>query len=443
LAVGELSKQSYSSIAQCIAVLVASNESGRASTVANFVSEVKKGKTDNQKLLALYCIAEIGTRTDISGVDGLKGNILASFDSSSEDIKSAASVAFGCVACCNMAKFLPEILAEVNAHPKRKYLLLGSLREVIVRLSGTKEGKEIITPHFEKLLQLLFEHTSHEEEVTRNIVSECLGKMALIDPLPVIVSLKERTENPNPLARACVTSAIKFMIFEKTLPVDKVLTKNIAPFLALLSDSNIQVRKSVILSLNYCVHHKPGVVRDSLSKFLPAIYDQARIKPELIREVELGPFKHKEDDGLETRQATFECMYTLLDTCLTRLDIQEFISKMVSGLTDEYDIQTLNHLILIRLAKKAGSALLGGLELLIDPLKACVTSVAKDVNVPQQVERNNELIRSALRAIAVVNQIPDIAETSPKFQDFMKTVVQQGELGKQYTEIIKAASERT
>jgi len=442
---GELSKQSYNSIAQCIAVLVAANEAGRVATVTKFVSEVKSAKTDNQKLLALYCIAEIGTRTDISGIEGVKSTVLASFESPSEEIKSAGSVAFGCIACCNMAKFLPEILAEVKEHPKRKYLLLGSLREVIVRLSGTKEGKDILTPHFEQLLGLLFEHTSHEEEGTRNVVSECLGKLALVNPEPVILALRERTKDANPLTRACVTAAIKFTIFEKALPVDKVLAKkeNITAFLDLLSDPEINVRKSVMVSLNYCAHHKASIIRDVLPKYLPQIYDQSRIKPELIREVELGPFKHKEDGGLETRQATFECMYTLLETCLTRIELQEFISKMVSGLGDEYDIQMLNHLMLIRLAKKAGSALLGSLELLIDPLKACVTSVAKDANVPQLVERNNELIKSALRAIAVVNAIPDLAETTPKFQDFMKTVVQAGDLGKTYGEIIKAASERS
>jgi len=265
----------------------------------------------------------------------------------------------------------------------------------------------------------------------------------LINPEPVILALKKRTGDESPLTRACVVAAIKSTVIDKPLPVDRILSDHIRGFLDGLNDKEIQVRKSVMLSLNYCAHHKPAVVRDVLASYLPLIYDQSKIKPELIRVVELGPFKHTEDGGLETRQATFECMYTLLETCRNRIELQEFISTMVSGLTDDFDIQMLNHLILIRLAKKAGGALLGGLEMLIDPLKACITSVAKDVNVPQMVERNNELIRSGLRAIFAVNQIPDLAETTPKFVDFMKTVVQAGELGKQYAEIVKAAAERS
>ena len=38
-------------------------------------------------------------------------------------------------------------------------------------------------------------------------------------------------------------------------------------------------------------------------------------------------------------QAAFECMYTLLDTCLDRLDIFEFLSHVEDGLKDHYDIK--------------------------------------------------------------------------------------------------------
>ena len=40
------------------------------------------------------------------------------------------------------------------------------------------------------MLKLLFEHADHTEEGTRNIVSECLGKMALIQPETVVAQLK-------------------------------------------------------------------------------------------------------------------------------------------------------------------------------------------------------------------------------------------------------------
>lgn len=56
----------------------------------------------------------------------------------------------------------------------------------------------------------------------------------------------------------------------------------------------------------------------------------------MIREVDLGPFKHKVDDGLEIRKAAFECMYTLMDSCLDRLDSSAFIVSIGEGLKDQY-----------------------------------------------------------------------------------------------------------
>ena len=60
---------------------------------------------------------------------------------------------------------------------------------------------------------------------------------------------------------------------------------------------------------------------------------------ELIEEVEMGPFKQIKDGGLDTRKVAFECMYTLLDNSLDRLDIFEFLQHVEDGLKDHYDIK--------------------------------------------------------------------------------------------------------
>ena len=58
-----------------------------------------------------------------------------------------------------------------------------------------------------------------------------------------------------------------------------------------------------------------------------------------VRQVEMGPFKHTVDDGLDVRKAAFECMYTLLDSCLDRLDLLIFLDHVEEGLKDHYDIR--------------------------------------------------------------------------------------------------------
>lgn len=50
------------------------------------------------------------------------------------------------------------------------------------------------------------------------------------------------------------------------------------------------------------------------------------------REVDLGPFKHKIDDGLELRKAAFECMDVLLERCRDCIDMPAFITHLEKGL---------------------------------------------------------------------------------------------------------------
>lgn len=57
-------------------------------------------------------------------------------------------------------------------------------------------------------------------------------------------------------------------------------------------------------------------------------------------------------------QAAFECMYTLLDSCLDRLDIFQFLNHVEDGLRDHYDIKMLTYLMLVRLASLCPSAVL-------------------------------------------------------------------------------------
>lgn len=82
------------------------------------------------------------------------------------------------------------------------------------------------------------------------------------------------------------------------------------------------------------------------------------VQKELIREVEMGPFKHTVDDGLDIRKAAFECMYTLLEQGLDRVDINQFLEHVQAGLRDHYDIKMLTYLMTARLALLCPNAVL-------------------------------------------------------------------------------------
>lgn len=280
----------------------------------------------------------------------LPESILAYFGASSEDVKGAASHALGAVAVGNLNHYLPLILREIDAQPKRQYLLLHSLKELISSLSTTRTGLDQLLPSVPQIWLQLFKYCECSEEGSRNVVAECLGKLVLVLPEELLPQLQTALQNPSPLMRTAAVTAIKFTISDQPQPIDFLLKQCIRQFLLALKDDEPAVRRVALVAFNSAVHNKPALVRDLLPELLPLLYEETKPKRELIREVEMGPFKHTVDDGLDIRKAAFECMYTLLEQGLDRVDIMLFLEHVQIGLNDHYDIKMLTYLMTARLA---------------------------------------------------------------------------------------------
>ncbi|CAM9481770.1 unnamed protein product, partial [Ectocarpus sp. 8 AP-2014] len=138
-----LQKQAIGNIARCMAVLCAqTSDAARNKTVARLVEDMqgkdsKDGKEDNRKHLALLVIGELGRQSDLSRVKNLQGIILGRFEGGNEETKTAAAYSLGHVAVGNMAMYLPGILDAFEKSVKHQYLLLSSLKEVIVCHANT------------------------------------------------------------------------------------------------------------------------------------------------------------------------------------------------------------------------------------------------------------------------------------------------------------------
>eukprot|EP01132_Coremiostelium_polycephalum_P010275 gene10275-12603_t len=430
-------RQSYLSISQCIAIItVNTNPQERSQTIQSFLTNLTS-KDDSIVLLSLSCIGEIGRRIDLhDSCKDIHIAIYRTFDATNEEIKQVAALSLGDIAVCALDSYLPFILNEIKSQPKKQYLLLHSLIETIVKLSQTTIGIKAIIPFLDRILPLLFENCVNEEEGTRNIVAECLGKISMISPNELVPKLEERINSPSPLERSTIVTSIKFSILENKELVEQYLAPHIPKFLVLLNDNDLIVKRSALLTLNYIAHNKPTIIRNNLVEYLPILYSNSKIKPELIREVDLGPYKHKVDDGIEIRKTAFECMYTLLDTSIDKINIPAFIASLADGLKDtQYDIKMLCHLMIIRLATSNGSALLEGLTALIEPLRATLVFKVSETAVKQQVERNEECVRSALRAIAKVSRIPN-SDSVVKFEEFVRNTIKSSALAAQYNTIL-------
>lgn len=422
-----LHKQAFHSLAKCVAAITITQQSEALNIVDKFLKDIQYPRNDSQHIFALLVIGEIGKHIDLSSVAELKQIILQSFSPPSEEVKSAASYALGSIAVGNLQQYLPFVLEEIENQPKRQYLLLHSLKEIISCQSSSQIGILALQQFVPAIWNQLFLHCECAEEGTRNVVAECLGKLTLIDPESLLSRLQESLQSPSALMRTTVLTAVKFTISDQPQPIDSLLKQSIGQFLNALQDPDLNVRRVALVAFNSAAHNKPSLICDLLDSVLPQLYAETNIKKELIREVEMGPFKHTVDDGLDIRKAAFECMYTLLVSCLDRLDIFQFLNHLEHGLKDHYDIKMLTYLMVARLAHLAPTAVLQRLDKIVEPLKYTCTSKVKANSVKQEYEKQDELKRSAMRAISALLTIPD-ADKNPVLNDFVSQIKSTPEL---------------
>jgi len=271
----------------------------------------------------------------------------------------------------------------------------------------------------------------------RNVVSECLGRLAAVAPSTVVPELVKLLASPVAATRSTVISCLRFTITELgPAPLPGVLQSALLDFLRLLEDTDLKVRRGSLLTLNCLAHNKPGTIRELLPTLLPLLYGETAKRPELVHQVDLGPFKHTVDDGLDTRKAAFETMETLLAKCADRLEFASFLTHLLDGLRDDGDIKLLCHRMLIELSVHPAAApvVVTTLEAMCEPLRLTLTATLKENAVKQQQERHAELLRSAMRACRALEKMND-AETITKFNDLLTTTLRGPKLADRYAAI--------
>ncbi|KAG8864313.1 hypothetical protein FRB96_006134 [Tulasnella sp. 330] len=406
---------SPSNVSKCVSAVVRGYHDLAAGIIAEFAKSIKPRSKSTQQhvVLSLLALGEIGKTIDMANQQEIFSNSLALFSAESETIRAAAAFAAGNIAVGSLHTFLNHLVAQMQSDQEKRLLTLHALKEL-----ETVAGA---------LWVPLFAVSSSSEETVRNVAAGCLGQLTTANPTSYLPQLQERLADPSPSVRATVVAAVRYTFADNTQSYDELLSPLIIQFMSLVHDSDLAVRRSTLSTLNAAARNKPHLVRDHLSGLMPLLYKETFQKPELIRIVEMGPWKHRVDDGLEARKTAYETMYTILDTCLAKIDIHEFLSHVITGLRDEAnEIKVLCHMMLFRLSQVAPTAV----SLRLDDMAADLSvgmkgaPVGKDT-VKQDLERTAELQRSTLRAIAALSKI-SAAGSSSEFDKVVDSVSRPG-----------------
>ena len=431
---GEAAATAGRTAAVCVAAVCAGVGDAKhtASTASSLVAQLgDPASMSGKDLLALFCLGELGKAADLSAVAGIEAALLGALDVPGEELKSAASVALGGVATGGRAKFLPIILGHVsNESHKHQYSLFLSLREVI------RNGGVDRTADADRTLDILFANAGSEDEGVRNVVAECLGLLAVNDAGSLVPRLAEKVTGGDAKTRATAVLAVKYAVLSLGAGDDGALgvVAGVLPaFVGSIPcrDEDLDVRRAAVQTLSAAAHANPSLARPILPDALPAVFEQTAIDKSLVRIVDLGPFKHTVDDGLELRKAAFECCDTLLDACLPGEHesvagaASGYAEVLVTGLGDHYDVKMTSHALFAKLAARQGAhaVLLGRLKELVDPMAKTLTQKLKSDAVKQEIDRNEDLVRSCLRAVRACEVYLTGAANDPAFVEFIAKTV--------------------
>ena len=450
---GEAAATAGRTAAVCVAAVCAGVGDAKhtASTASSLVAQLGDPASISEKdLLALFCLGELGKAADLSAVAGIEAALLGALDVPGEELKSAASVALGGVATGGRAKFLPIILGHVsNESHKHQYSLFLSLREVI------RNGGVDRTADADRTLDILFANAGSEDEGVRNVVAECLGLLAVNDAESLVPRLAEKVSGGDAKTRATAVLAVKYAVLSLGASDDGALGVVAGVFPAFVGsipcrDEDLDVRRAAVQTLSAAAHANPTLARPILPDALPAVFEQTAIDKSLVRIVDLGPFKHTVDDGLELRKAAFECCDTLLDACLPGEHeivagaASGYAEVLVTGLGDHYDVKMTSHALFAKLAARQGAhaVFLGRLKELVDPMAKTLTQKLKSDAVKQEIDRNEDLIRSCLRAVHACEVYLTGAANDPAFVDFIAKTVNGEKTAAKYA-AVKAEAKAT
>lgn len=421
----ESSKHSVLNVARCVAAIcvATTNDGDRQAAFAKFIGDIKQqSETDKSAtVLSLYCLGEFGRHVSLSAHADVKDIVLQCFTGSPEEVKTAAAYALGSICVGNMIMYLETVIVKLE-QGENSYLLLSSLREVIVdHAASSSRG---FAQYVDRVLPVLRKLSEREEEGVRNMVAECLGKLAVTDGDKLMPIITELCASSVIGTRWTAVTSLKYALTTTSVAssssTSSALFANIAPFLAALEDEDLSVRRAALLVVNTAAHHHAVYLAPYVrERVFPVLLTTTEVK--LERVVDLGPFKHKVDDGLPLRKAAYACVDTLLDVLPQQVDIALLLPHLQRGLRDQDDIQLLSHQILIKICRVQPGSVVGALDVLLEPLDKTLNKKVKEDQVGPEVERVKDLIRSALRAVDAISGVRD-AEAHPKFAAMLENI---------------------
>jgi cullin-associated NEDD8-dissociated protein 1 len=410
------------------------DEKKRASYVATCV-KMAESPTPAQALAGVACLGDIGRFVKLSALGGvtvLEKNLARG----SEDLKAAAATALGRTASSDAgADVLKSLVTAVQAGGADLILRLRALRDCFVTISaaGANAAPAALQAVSNDLFVALVRHASSDNESVVEAVSECIGRLAHAAPT-VVGAVKDALPKLEEGPRAAVLSSVRFTMSHVATPqLDEAVRVNLPALLAYLNKSEgVRVRRAAVQLLTAAAYNRPSFIDNDTvrTQTFPQLLDATVVDKSLIEVIDLGPFKHTVDRGLDLRKQAFECLSVFADSVNRPRGILEStgrIDSVVTHLTSslkepetDFDCWASARNTLVKLARNptGAAAIAAKADDLATNLKAMVSLKIKE---GQEKDRVDDAVRGAIVcALRISTAVPTLLQNA-KFADLLKT----------------------
>ena len=283
-------------------LLVAGEGTPLGVTLEQFTDELTMGKElddDTRISLALAVLGEAGMR--LGARSTLHPHLfLGQFRAEPDRVSRAAAVALGRAGSTNLSKYLPVILSKMATGGNEQYLLVQSVKEILGQISNPAEIEQHAGTIWDRLLQ------ASTQADNRVACAECIGRLVILEPTKFMPKLQALLRDQSQAVRGMAVQAVRYTLPDSDEAFDMMLKNSLVDMLlTMLQDADVEIRRLSLTTLNSAAHNKPDLILPHISTLMPFVLKESVIKPELIRTIMMGPFKHTVDDGLDARRVSF------------------------------------------------------------------------------------------------------------------------------------------
>eukprot|EP00760_Papus_ankaliazontas_P012746 PhM_4_TR15525/c0_g5_i1/m.25206/K17263/CAND1; cullin-associated NEDD8-dissociated protein 1 len=441
------SKTVIANAARLIGAVVSQAADKQKSTTLASLEKMMGSKTEAEEIIGLQCIGEVGRRRVLpaASLPSILSVVNAKLDSASEDVKMAASTTLG-----KCTTDIMQLINKVKSSPSHTYVLMRAVREAIVALPEDADVKAI----FDSLLPVLVGLCDTSEENTHNILAESIGEMAMRDPENVLNHIAAEVKKATKAdTKTVLILAAKFTVSDLTRAhVEKALHDTAAVFLACLDKAeHPSTRRAAVLLLTAIGHRRPMLLHNAVGvKAVNALFAETPVDQTLLKTVDLGPFKHTVDEGIDLRKAVYEGIDILVDSALLSSsqslllfinDFNELVTRCATGAEKDIngDIVQLCFGIFTKLCKlnSAYTSVLSHLDAIAKGIQTTLGKKPDNKATEADKQKFEEQVKSALRALATISKQPSAAEM-PQIKEMIANVQKHATQGPAFTAILNS-----